>query len=64
MSHHIVGLYLEAKGLISCQLDSFNSLVTQGIHDIVMSKSNREVRCAGVRFDALHGVDVIVVFLT
>ncbi|CAD7949954.1 unnamed protein product [Amoebophrya sp. A120] len=41
----LVGSFLEARGLISCQLESFNSFVNQGIKDIVMSRSNVEIRC-------------------
>lgn len=41
----IVGSFIESRGLISCQLDNFNSFVERGIHDIVMHKSNVEIRC-------------------
>eukprot|EP00392_Amoebophrya_sp_AT5.2_P009184 g9212.t1 len=41
----LVASFLEARGLISCQLESFNSFVSQGIRDIVFSKSNVEIRC-------------------
>lgn len=41
----LVGAFIESKGLISCQLDNFNSFVEQGLKDIVLHKSNVEVRC-------------------